>query len=143
MEGPAIATRDEWLTARLALLEKEKALTRARDALAAERRQLPMVKVDKSYVFDTPDGPRTLAELFDGRSQLVVYHFMFAPGWVEGCPSCSLLGDHLDPSARPPGAARRHGCRRLAGDAAGDQPLQAADGMAVHVGLIACDRLQS
>ena len=98
MEGPAIVTHDEWLTARIALLEKEKALTRARDALAAERRQLPMVKVEKSYVFDTPDGPRTLAELFEGRSQLVVYHFMFAPGWAEGCPSCSLLGDHLDPS---------------------------------------------
>ena len=99
MEGPAIVTHDEWLTARIALLEKEKALTRARDALAAERRQLPMVKVEKRYVFDTPDGPRTLAELFDGRNQLVVYHFMFAPGWVQGCPSCSLLGDHLDPSA--------------------------------------------
>ena len=98
MEGPAIATRDEWLTARIALLEKEKALTRARDALAAERRQLPMVKVEKSYVFDTPDGPRSLAELFEGRSQLVIYHFMFAPEWIEGCPSCSLLCDHLDPT---------------------------------------------
>ena len=99
MEGPAIVTRDEWLTARIALLEKEKALTRASDALAAERRRLPMVKVEKSYVFDTPDGSRTLAELFEGRSQLIVYHFMFAPGWAEGCPSCSVLGDHLDPSA--------------------------------------------
>ena len=98
MEGPAIVNQDEWVTARTALLEKEKALTRAKDALAAERRKLPMVKVEKSYVFDTPDGPRTLGELFEGRSQLVVYHFMFAPGWVEGCPSCSLLGDHLDPS---------------------------------------------
>ena len=98
MIEPRIASRDEWLTARRALLEKEKALTRASDALAAERRQLPMVPVDTSYVFDTPDGPRTLAELFDGRNQLVIYHFMFAPGWAEGCPSCSLLVDHLDAS---------------------------------------------
>ncbi len=98
MDRPGIATRDEWLAARVALLEKEKALTRASDALAAERRRLPMVKVDKTYVFDTPDGPRSLADLFEGRSQLVIYHFMFAPGWVEGCPSCSLLVDHLDPS---------------------------------------------
>lgn len=98
MIEPRIASRDEWLTARRALLEKEKALTRASDALAAERRQLPMVPVDTSYVFDTPDGPRTLSELFDGRSQLVIYHFMFAPGWAEGCPSCSLLVDHVDAS---------------------------------------------
>jgi predicted dithiol-disulfide oxidoreductase (DUF899 family) len=93
---PTIVTRDEWLTARRALLAKEKALTRAQDALAAERRALPMVKVETEYVFDTPAGPRTLAELFDGRSQLVVYHFMFGPGWSEGCPSCSLLADHID-----------------------------------------------
>jgi predicted dithiol-disulfide oxidoreductase (DUF899 family) len=93
-----ISTRDEWLAARKALLIKEKALTRAQDELAAERRRLPMVKVDKTYVFDTPAGRRTLADLFEGRSQLVVYHFMLAPDWAEGCASCSLLADHLDSS---------------------------------------------
>ena len=93
-----ITTRDEWLAARKALLIKEKALTRAQDELAAERRRLPMVKVDTTYVFDTPDGRRTLADLFEGRSQLVVYHFMLAPDWAEGCASCSLLADHLDSS---------------------------------------------
>jgi predicted dithiol-disulfide oxidoreductase (DUF899 family) len=97
MLEPRIVSREEWLTARTELLQKEKALTRAADALAAERRQLPMVRVEKPYVFDTPDGPRTLAELFDGRSQLIVYHFMLGPGWAEGCPSCSLLADHIDP----------------------------------------------
>jgi predicted dithiol-disulfide oxidoreductase (DUF899 family) len=98
MHAPRVASREEWLEARTALLEKEKALTRARDAVSAERRALPMVKVDTSYVFDTPDGPRSLAELFDGRSQLIVYHFMMGPGWKEGCPSCSLLADHIDGS---------------------------------------------
>jgi predicted dithiol-disulfide oxidoreductase (DUF899 family) len=98
MPEPRVVSREEWTAARTALLDKEKALTRASDALAAERRQLPMVRVDTSYVFDTPDGPRTLADLFDGRSQLIVYHFMFGPGWAEGCPSCSLLADHLDPA---------------------------------------------
>jgi predicted dithiol-disulfide oxidoreductase (DUF899 family) len=93
-----IVSRDEWLTARKALLIKEKALTRAQDALTAERQRLPMVKVDKQYVFDTADGTRTLAELFDGRSQLVIYHFMMGPDWAEGCPSCSLLADHIDGS---------------------------------------------
>jgi predicted dithiol-disulfide oxidoreductase (DUF899 family) len=98
MQAPRVTTREAWLDARKALLEKEKALTRARDAVSAERRALPMVKVDGTYVFDTPDGPRTLAELFDGRSQLVLYHFMMGPGWKEGCPSCSLLADHIDGS---------------------------------------------
>jgi predicted dithiol-disulfide oxidoreductase (DUF899 family) len=96
MDQPRIASRDEWLAARKELLAKEKALTRARDTLNAERRRLPMVKVDKEYVFDAPGGPRKLAELFDGRSQLVVYHFMMGPAWTEGCPSCSLLADHID-----------------------------------------------
>jgi len=99
MNQPRIVSRDEWLAARRELLAKEKALTRAHDALSAERRTLPMVSVDKSYVFDTPDGPKTLAELFDGRSQLVVYHFMMGPDWEEGCPSCSLLVDHIDGAA--------------------------------------------
>ncbi|HET7220949.1 MAG TPA: thioredoxin family protein [Vicinamibacterales bacterium] len=95
---PRIVTQEEWLAARRELLIKEKALTRARDTLSAERRQLPMVRLEKSYVFDTVNGPRTLAELFGGRSQLVIYHFMMGPQWDEGCPSCSMLADHLDGS---------------------------------------------
>ena len=96
MIQPRIVTADEWLTARRELLVKEKALTRAQDAIAAERRQLPMVRVDTAYVFDTPAGPRTLAELFEGRSQLMVYHFMLGPDWTEGCTSCSFVADHID-----------------------------------------------
>jgi predicted dithiol-disulfide oxidoreductase (DUF899 family) len=96
MEQPRIVSRQEWLVARKELLAKEKALTRTRDALSAERRRLPMVRVDKPYVFTTPTGSATLADLFDGRSQLIVYHFMMGPGWAEGCPSCSLLADHID-----------------------------------------------
>jgi predicted dithiol-disulfide oxidoreductase (DUF899 family) len=96
MEPHQIVSRDEWLTARRALLAKEKNHTRHGDLLGAERRALPWVKVDKSYVFDTPGGKKTLGELFGGRSQLVVYHFMFGPDWEEGCPSCSFLCDHLD-----------------------------------------------
>ena len=95
--GPhRIATREEWLAERKALLAKEKALTRARDALAEERRALPWVRVEKDYAFDGPDGPVSLAELFAGRSQLVVYHFMFGPDWEEGCVGCSFLADHVD-----------------------------------------------
>jgi predicted dithiol-disulfide oxidoreductase (DUF899 family) len=89
-------TREEWLAARLELLEREKELTRRSDELARKRLELPWVPVDKDYLFDTEDGPRTLAELFDGRSQLLVYHFMFGPDWDEGCPSCSLSADHFD-----------------------------------------------
>ncbi len=93
-----VVSREEWLAARKDLLVKEKAFTRLRDALSAERRKLPWVKVEKDYVFDTAGGKQTLADLFGGRSQLIVYHFMFGPGWAEGCPSCSLLGDHFDGS---------------------------------------------
>ena len=91
-----IVSRDDWLAARKTLLAKEKELTRLRDRLSAERRALPWVKVEKEYVFDTPDGRRTLAELFDGRSQLVVDHFMLGPGWTEGCVGCSFGADHID-----------------------------------------------
>ena len=96
MEPHKIVSRDEWTRERKALLVREKELTRARDWLSAERRALPWVKVDKTYVFDTPDGRRSLAELFNGKSQLLVYHFMLGPGWEEGCPSCSYLADHFD-----------------------------------------------
>lgn len=91
-----IVTRSEWLEARLELLEREKALTRQYDMVAAERRRLPWVKVEKEYLFDGPAGQVTLAQLFGGRSQLIVRHFMFAPGWGEGCVGCSFLADHSD-----------------------------------------------
>ena len=91
-----VVSQKEWLEARKAFLAKEKNLTRQRDALNAERLELPWVKVDKNYVFDGPNGKLSLSDLFGGRSQLIVYHFMFGPGWKEGCPSCSMLGDGMD-----------------------------------------------
>jgi predicted dithiol-disulfide oxidoreductase (DUF899 family) len=96
MQPHKIVSAQEWLAARKELLAKEKELTRARDQLSAERRALPWVKVEKTYLFDTPNGRRSLAELFNGKSQLLVYHFMLGPGWKEGCPSCSFLADHFD-----------------------------------------------
>jgi predicted dithiol-disulfide oxidoreductase (DUF899 family) len=94
-----IVSREEWLAARKAYLAKEKEFTRARDRLTAERRALLWVRIDKPYVFATPAGKKTLADLFDGRSQLVIYHFMLGPDWIEGCPSCLLLADHFDGAA--------------------------------------------
>src|SRR5271168_5196470 len=91
-----IVSRDQWIAAREQLLIQEKELTRLRDQLNARRRELPWVKVDKTYVFDGPNGKATLADLFAGRSQLVVRHFMFGPGWAEGCVGCSFLADHLE-----------------------------------------------
>src|SRR6476660_2732686 len=90
-----IVSRDEWLAARTELLRKEKEFTRLRDQLSAERRALPWVKIDKPYVFDGPNGTQTLADLFDGRSQLVVKHFMFGPDWSEGCVGCSFEVDQV------------------------------------------------
>jgi len=96
MQNNRIVSQDEWLAARKQHLSKEKELTRLRDQVSAERRELPWVKVETNYVFDGPDGKETLADLFDGRSQLIVYHFMFGPDWEQGCPSCSFLADHFD-----------------------------------------------
>lgn len=93
---PSIASKEEWLKARLALLEKEKALTRLRDELAAERRALPRVRVEKDYRFDTPQGRKSLADLFEGKSQLIVYHFMLGPDATEPCKSCSFWAEHYD-----------------------------------------------
>jgi predicted dithiol-disulfide oxidoreductase (DUF899 family) len=93
---PGVASREAWLRARKALLDKEKALNRQRDALAAERRALPLVRIEKEYAFEGPDGRRTLGDLFAGRRQLIVYHFMFDPSWDEGCPACSFVADHFD-----------------------------------------------
>jgi predicted dithiol-disulfide oxidoreductase (DUF899 family) len=98
MSRPLIVSPDEWLLRRKALLAKEKQLTELQDALAEERRALPWVRVSKPYVFDGPGGKTGLGELFEGRSQLIVYHFMLGPGWREGCPSCSCVADHFDGS---------------------------------------------
>lgn len=95
-EHPPIVSREEWLEARKALLAREKALTRQRDELNAARRELPWVRIDREYVFETSAGKKTLADLFEGRSQLIVQHFMFAPEWDEGCVGCSFVADHVD-----------------------------------------------
>jgi len=96
MQQHTVVPQEEWLAARKALLLKEKEFTHLRDKINAERVALPWVKVQKNYVFDTPKGKRNLSELFDGRSQLLTYHFMFGPGWEAGCPGCSFLCDHID-----------------------------------------------
>lgn len=96
MNRPRIVTEAEWLVARKDLLTREKQLTRLRDDVSNYRRGLPWVKIDKEYAFDGPNGKETLVDLFDGRSQLIVYHFMLGPGWQEGCKSCSYLADHFD-----------------------------------------------
>ena len=99
VEHPKVVSQAEWIAARKELLAKEKSLTRQRDALAEERSKLPWVKIDKNYVFDTASGKKTLADLFGGKSQLAIYHFMFGPDWEQGCPSCSLITDQMDPMA--------------------------------------------
>jgi len=91
-----VVSRNEWLAARKQLLAKEKEFTRLRDDLSRQRREMPWEKVEKQYVFEGAKGKETLADLFEGRSQLLVYHFMFGPGWEQGCPSCSFLGDSFD-----------------------------------------------
>jgi predicted dithiol-disulfide oxidoreductase (DUF899 family) len=96
MKNNPIVSRQEWVEIRKQHLQKEKQLTRLRDELSAERRRLPWVRVDKPYVFEGPRGRQSMAELFDGASQLMTYHFMLGPNWKEGCPSCSFLADHID-----------------------------------------------
>src|SRR5271156_3136898 len=96
MEPHKVVSHDEWIAARKAHLTEEKAFSKARDELSRKRRQLPWERVEKKYVFEGPDGEETLADLFGGKSQLIVYHFMLGPGWEEGCHSCSLLADHFD-----------------------------------------------
>jgi predicted dithiol-disulfide oxidoreductase (DUF899 family) len=91
-----VVSQAEWLEARKGLLAREKEFTRLRDEINAERLALPWVEVDKDYVFETPAGRKSLDELFDGRSQLVIYHFMFGPDWEAGCPGCSFMADHFD-----------------------------------------------
>ena len=95
MSLPKVVSPQEWRAARVALLADEKAMTRARDELSTKRRKLPMVKIEKDYIFDTPDGKASLLDLFDGRRQLIVGHFMFHPSWEDGCPSCSAGADEM------------------------------------------------
>jgi len=100
-QKPRVVSREAWLEARKDLLAEERALTHARDAVARKRRALPWVKIDKTYAFDTPTGTVSLSDLFAGRSQLAVYHFMLTPGSDHNCPGCSFISDHVD-------AARQH-----------------------------------
>ena len=95
-ENPTIASPEKWLAARRELLREEKEFSKLRDRLAARRRGLPWVRVEKEYVFQTPWGPASLADLFEGRGTLIVYHFMLAQGWKEGCRGCSFISDHFD-----------------------------------------------
>ena len=96
MESHAVVSHGEWIEARQGFLAKEKEVTRLRDQLSGERRALPWERVDRNYVFDGPHGTETLEDLFAGRSQLVIYHFMFGPDWDAGCPSCSLFADSFN-----------------------------------------------
>jgi len=96
IENPKVVSHADWLAARKEFLAKEKEFTRLRDQLNRQRRELPWEEVEKDYAFDGPNGKQTLADLFAGRSQLIIYHFMFGPGWSAGCPSCSYLADHFD-----------------------------------------------
>ena len=98
IQGHDVVSPNEWIASRKELLRKEKEFTKLRDELSQQRRELPWEKVEKQYVFDGPNGKETLVDLFDGKSQLIVYHFMFGPGWDEGCPSCSFVADHFDGS---------------------------------------------
>ncbi len=134
-----VVSEAEWLVARKDLLMREKELTRLRDEVSRHRRELPWVKVDKEYVFDGPKGKETLADLFAGRSQLIVYHFMLGPGWEEGCKSCSYLADHFD------GANWHLPHRDVTFVVVSRAPLseiQETDGLALQVGLVARQRFQ-
>ena len=95
IQDHSVVTPQQWIASRKELLRKEKEFSKLRDELSRQRRELPWEKVEKNYVFDGPNGKQTLADLFDGRSQLIIYHFMFGPGWEQGCPSCSYLADHF------------------------------------------------
>jgi predicted dithiol-disulfide oxidoreductase (DUF899 family) len=98
MPNHEVVSKNEWIAKRKELLRKEKELTKLRSQLTKERQELPWVKIDKQYVFDGPSGKESLSDLFDGKSQLIVYHFMFQTDWTEGCKSCSFLADHYEPA---------------------------------------------
>src|SRR5262245_50334531 len=147
MTNHRIATRQQWLTERLELLEAEKELTHRSDELAQRRQQLPWVKIDKEYRFDTDEGSASLADLFKGRAQLLVYHFMFGPDYSAGCPSCSAIADgfngiaiHLanhDVMLWPSPAPRSSSCRRSSGAWDGSFPGPHPS-MATSTGISVC-----
>ena len=137
-----VGTREEWLQARLELLEAEKELTRRSDELARRRQELPWVRIDKAYRFETDEGNASLADLFRGRSQLIVYHFMFGPDYKAGCPSCSAIADGFNGVAVH---LENHDvtlCGGVAGAACEAAGVQAADGLDVSLGVLARQRLQ-
>ena len=147
IELPAVVTRAKWLAARLELLTKEKELTRRRDALNAERRRLPMVRIEKGYVFGGPNGKTSLLELFEGRLQLIIYHFMWL--WNagkprdEGCPSCSGLDrPHLQRAPDASSRSRHYPRPRLAGATVQDRAFQEAHGLDLAVVFVTRQRLQ-
>src|SRR5262245_22514691 len=96
IQNHPVTSPADWLASRKELLRKEKEFTRLRDELSRQRRELPWVRVEKNYIFEGPKGEESLSSLFDGRNQLIIYHFMFGPDWREGCPSCSLEADHFN-----------------------------------------------
>jgi hypothetical protein len=140
MSAHRVGTREEWLAARVALLEEEKELTRRSDELARRRRELPWVPVEKGYRFDTEDGRKTLAELFDGRPELIVYHFMFGPNEPEGCPGCTFTADHFGGAVSY--LAQAGVTFLCASRARLDLRLQGAPRLDVPVGLLGGQRLQ-
>ena len=129
-----IGTQEQYQAERDALLKQEKELTRRGDELARKRRELPWVAVEKDYRFETERGTKSLADLFDGRSQLVVYHFMFGPSWTGGCPVCSSIADTLAPQVAAPQGAGHHPAARLARAAREAPRLPGADGLATSIG---------
>ena len=143
MTLPEIATRDEWLAARTALLAKEKDMTKQRDALNTERRNLPMVEIEKDYVFDGPNGAVRLIDMFEGRRQLIIYHFMFDPEWEDGCPSCTSGTDEIVAGLHRPPPHPRHQLRDgVAGSAGQARALEGAAGLGPALVLVVRDRLQ-
>ena len=134
-------TREEWLAARLKLLEAEKELTRGSDELARRRQELPWVRIDKAYRFETDERSASLADLFRGQSQLLIYHFMFGPEYTAGCPSCSAIADGFDGFVVHLAitTSRSARCRGSAREAAG---VQAADGLELPLGVVVRKRLQ-
>ncbi len=143
MSLPRVASRQEWLDARQELLADEKAMTRARDTLSTKRRELPMVKIDKEYVFEGPDGKASLLDMFEGRRQLVVVHFMFDPSWDDGCPSCTAGADEVSDGLMDHLHTRGHDARvRVARAARQDRALQDEARVDVPLVLVQRHRLQ-
>ena len=135
MTNHKTGTREEWLAARLELLKAEKELTRRSDELARWRQELPWVRIDKEYRFETDKGTASLADLFGGRSQLLIYHFMFGPDYTAGCPAYSAIADGFDASGSPR-ESRRHALRGVAGSARETAGVQAADGVELPLGVV-------